>query len=266
MARNRLTTGFHMHFFRAILGAWAINPTRPRPDCPVYAVGDIHGCETGLSVLLPMIAQDSGRYPGATTVFLGDYIDRGPNSREVLEQLRSMSKHDPLALVFLKGNHEQMLIDFLDQPIDGRRWLRNGGAETLASFGLPGAGEATSQEDLLSLHSEFVARLDPQLETWIRNLPTLWQSGTLVAAHAGLDSGRSLSDQHDDALLWGAAGARSATRRDGLWVVHGHYIVEKAGERSMQIAVDTGAYKTGRLTAARILPDGSVHFLEAQCQ
>ncbi len=227
----------------------------PLTQHPVGVVGDVHGRDDLLAPLLDRLAGD-----GADLVLVGDYVDRGPASAAVLARLMPLAEAG--RIVCLMGNHERMMLDFLDAPATaGRRWLLNGGAETLPSYGLsPHA--ARIDDDRLSRMAEDLRRALPAgTEGWLRALPRLWQSGGLAVAHAGAAPDRPLHDQEEDALLWGHRSFRRTPREDGVWVAHGHWIVPEPVAAEGRIAVDTGAWRTGRLSAARIGPAG-IDFVE----
>lgn len=218
----------------------------PAPDEALCFVGDLHGASHLLETLL---ALRQSRFPGHRLVFLGDAVDRGPDSAGTLRLLR---RETARGAIVLAGNHEAMLLDFLDAPeAAAARWLRHGGAETLLSFGV-GAGALHGSRELRDALRE---ALGAATEAWLRALPLMWQSGNLVAAHAGLDPDRSPEAQERVVVLWGGPpGRMRALRRDGLWVASGHVVVERAICRDGRIALDTGAYATGRLSYALIDP------------
>lgn len=227
------------------------------PECPFAAIGDVHGRD---DLLAELLARLEGELPaGARLVFLGDYVDRGAQSAAVLRRLRALDAEDRVTC--LSGNHEAMMLDFLDDPATaGPRWLRNGGAETLASFGVGDAPAGPGAAAWDALRDGFRAAMGPGLERWLRARPLLWQSGNVAAVHAGADPGRPLAEQRDEALLWGHPDFATTPRTDGTWVVHGHTIVPRPLSDGGRIAVDTGAYATGTLTAA-LVERGALRFL-----
>ena len=228
------------------------HPALPHLDQPVCVIGDIHGRCDLLDQLLAMIA----RLGPTRLILVGDYLDRGPDSGAVLSRLMD------LQATCLMGNHERMLLDFLDRPAEaGARWLINGGAETLASLGLGGrlAGESGA-ERMGDLAQRLRERLPHGAETWLRQRPLWWREGGLGVVHAGADPARALEDQPQDALLWGHRDF-GKPRVDGLWIAHGHVIVAVPRAEAGRISVDTGAWRTGRLTGAWI-EGGAVRFLQ----
>ncbi|RWR29891.1 serine/threonine protein phosphatase [Sinirhodobacter populi] len=215
------------------------------PERPLAVIGDVHGC---LGLLNGLRARIRAESPEARTILVGDMIDRGPDSRGVLEQAWKEREN----LVALRGNHEQMMLDFLDDPeTAGARWLRHGGAATLASFGVTVSTPDTATRDSLR------RALPPGMEDWLRTLPLFWQSGNVVVTHAGADPRTPLAQQNPDHLLWGHPGFGRVPRRDGLWIIHGHNIVGRPRSRDGVVSIDTGAWRGGGLTAALIFPPGT---------
>ena len=247
---------------------------RPEPDRPLYLVGDIHGRADLLSRLFDLIDADQAAsgHEHPLAVFVGDYIDRGPDSRRVLELLARLDTSlaaDPEAegeMLCLMGNHERMLLDFLDDPLlSGPRWLRNGGVQTLESFGLEGVPEDAGAEVLEAARDALAEALEagrPEgLEAWLRARPLIAQCGNVAIVHAAADPEQPIDAQVAGTLLWGHPEFLARPRGDGLWVAHGHTIVKRPSARSGRIALDTGAWATDRLTAAILAPGEPVRFL-----
>jgi serine/threonine protein phosphatase 1 len=227
----------------------------PEPRTPFYAIGDLHGCVDLLETLLKRLE------PSVPVVFVGDYVDRGENSKEVLALLQGLNGDPDLRVQCLMGNHEDMLLSFLDNPEQyGRGWLRNGGLQTLASFGVAGVSELSSTEALISAGHQLRGAMGEAQISWLRHLPLFWRSGTVAVVHAGTDPEHSIEDQDRQSLLWGHPDFHQTPRRDRLWVVHGHRIVDEPLVRNGIISIDTGAFATGRLTAA-LIGNGSVEFI-----
>lgn len=204
-----------------------------------------------MSWLIDRITREA---PEARLVVVGDLIDRGPNSREVLGRAQNLG---PQAIV-LCGNHERMMIDFLDDPVTwGGRWQRHGGGATLRSFGITVPEGVNAYA---AIRDQLRAAMPAGQEAWLRGLPLMWQSGNLVITHAGAAPRRPIDRQDPMDLLWGPAAFGRLPRRDGLWIAHGHQIVPAPRCRRGIISVDTGAYLTGRLTAALISKAG-IRFL-----
>ncbi len=218
-----------------------------RPDEPLALIGDVHGCDLLLARLLEDIET---LVPDHRVVVLGDMIDRGDDSAAVLRRLMALP-----GSVCLRGNHEDMLLRYLDEPERaGRGWLRNGGLQTVASFGVPGLSLGAGPEALRDAAERLRDAMGQDMLAWLRGLPLSWRSGNVLATHAGADPRRSPEDQDETVLLWGHPRFEAEPRRDGVWVVHGHVIRPDPSAEGGRIAVDTGAYATGRLTMAIIRP------------
>lgn len=211
----------------------------------VYAVGDIHGCDALLDRLLDMIAADSaGGAPHF--IFLGDYVDRGPGSKAVIDRLLKLKQRDPRA-VFLKGNHEQGMLDFMSNPRRYEEWLHWGGDKTLESYGV----DNIWRKDVEFLGRELEDRLPGGHLDFLKSLD-LWKAlGDYVFVHAGLKPGIPLDDQKEEDCLWirGEFHNAAAEKRPDKVVVHGHHPVKKPLDAGWRIDVDTGAVWSDALTA-----------------
>lgn len=216
------------------------------PDLHCYVVGDIHGCDRQLSQLLQRFD------PAVPIVFLGDYVDRGEHSRSVIHRLMQLE-----TATCLMGNHEAMLLEFLEQPAGiGRQWLQYGGLQTLADFGVEAVSAQSSLQELERAARQFAAALGSEMRSWLSQRPLGCLNGNIFLSHAGADPDLSVDDQPKETLLWGAKTGRTTPHQEGLWLVHGHWIVPEPEIANGHIALDTGAYATGRLTAAEISSDG----------
>lgn len=221
------------------------------PDVPFCAIGDIHGCLPALEALLSKI---EALHPVPPVICLGDYMDRGEQTAKTLAWLRELSGEFGDRFVCLKGNHEQMCLDFLKNPEEGGAfWLRHGGLQTLASYGI---GHRPGQTSHRVLRDQLAEAMGPDLLDWLAGLPLSWQSGNVVVVHAGMDPALPLAEQRPSVLMWGHPDFETTPRRDGLWVVHGHTIVPEPQVVAGRIATDTGAYATGKLSAAHVSMDG----------
>ncbi|MBO9402199.1 metallophosphoesterase [Shimia sp. R9_3] len=223
------------------------------PQRPFFAIGDVHGCADRLDAALGWIAarpEDTE----APVVLLGDCIDRGPNSAAVLHRLFSLHTAWP-DLICLRGNHEEMLLGFLDDPVQyAPMWLGAGGTETLQSFGL--TPTTNSEDALYDLRDALAQAMGVEMIQWMLDWPWLWQSGNIIAVHAGLDPTQSPDAQDPAVLTWGNADCYDIRRKDGLFVLHGHLIVDRPGLINGRIAIDSGVYATGALTVARVEAGG----------
>ncbi|MFN0023419.1 MAG: metallophosphoesterase family protein [Parvularculaceae bacterium] len=221
------------------------------PEQRLYAVGDIHGCAGLLRQLLKAIEADPGEKP-RRLIFLGDYIDRGEDSKDVLDQLIAIKARDAAA-IFLKGNHEQALLDFLDAPDRNEDWLHWGGDKTLESYGV----ENIWQKAPARLAEELANRLPASHRDFLRSLE-LWRVvGDYVFVHAGFKPGVALHEQKEEDCLWIRAEFHNTPPDARLeqTVVHGHHPVKKPLDLGWRIAVDTGAVWSDALTA--VVLDGT---------
>lgn len=219
-------------------------------DRPFAAVGDIHGCDDLLANLLSKLAKEA---PEAELLFVGDYIDRGEQSAQALRRLMDIE-----GAKFLLGNHERMCLDFIDNPEEkGARWLKHGGLQTVASFGVSGA-----PNELVDLRDRLVEAMGDEMLAWLRGLPLTYKNGNVYAVHAAAHPDQPIEGQGEKPLIWGHPKFGRQPRRDGLWVVHGHTIVEMPRVSQGVVSIDTGAYATGRLTAA-IFAGNDVQIVQA---
>lgn len=219
------------------------------PGYRLYAVGDVHGRDDLLGDLLAQIEADAAERGRAklVVVFLGDLIDRGPSSRQVIERLRIYGSAG-VRPVFLAGNHEEVLLRILDG--EGRLipdWLRFGGAECLASYGVdaaalrrlpPARAIDTVRSAIPGRHVEFLRGFDDS-----------FRAGNYLFVHAGIRPGVPLEEQSRTDLRWIREPFLKDGSDHGFTVIHGHTIREQVEERTNRIGIDTGAYRTGVLTA-----------------
>ncbi len=213
----------------------------------IYAVGDIHGFADRLESLLGMIVADLAASPSveAEMVFLGDYIDRGPNSAAVLDRL---SRQDvPLAFVALRGNHEALLLDALADPAGMAHWCRSGGDATLASYGIDLERHA-SRKALTRARTALLERMPDPHRRFLADTALHYVASPYTFVHAGLRPGVPLDRQSVDDLLWiRDEFFRAASQVDGV-VVHGHTPRPQPENEPHRINVDTGVFKFGTLT------------------
>jgi len=215
----------------------------------LYAVGDIHGCAGLLDALLAKIEKDAAGLENARLIFLGDYVDRGPDSKGVLDRLIALQARAP-ETVFLKGNHEAIMLDFLADPSEMLHWLDWGGQETLLSYGL----ERILQKSPEELIEALKAALPSAHADFLQSLALTHIAGDYLFVHAGLRPGVALEDQAEDDLLWirGAFHHAPAENRPAQVVVHGHQPLAKPLDAGWRIDVDTGACWSGALTAVAL--------------
>ncbi|MEL6361318.1 MAG: metallophosphoesterase family protein [Pseudomonadota bacterium] len=228
----------------------------------VYAIGDIHGRLDLLDALLEKIDREHdacGKHDAVqrTIIFLGDYVDRGPDSHGVLARLSALSGQQTTTnnaptkagtkYVFLKGNHEAAMLSFLDTPRTDDRWLDWGGSETLESYGIDGAWHRASRD----LSDDLRAALPDDHRALLDSLELYHQIGDYVFVHAGVKPGVALSDQAPEDLLWIRDVFHNAApeERPQETIVHGHEPGKRPVNKGWRIGIDTGAVWTGVLTA-----------------
>lgn len=230
-------------------------PERPKLSGVTYAIGDVHGRLDLFDSILAMIKDDAltfGRNEPPTVVLLGDLIDRGPDSASCVERALRLSDEGWCEVQALKGNHEEALLLFLEDPEIGRQWFQHGGATTLQSYGVDltgvglGGGWAGVQARLLEV-------LPPSHRTFLNSLKLYYERDDYIFVHAGVRPGRPLDQQVEADLLWiRDAFLKVETPFPGKVVVHGHTPATGPEIRSGRINVDTGAYASGVLTAVRL--------------
>jgi serine/threonine protein phosphatase 1 len=225
----------------------------------IYAIGDIHGRLDLLDSVLARIDADIGAHPAsnAIRIFLGDYIDRGPDSKRVLDRLVNCGVSQPT--VCLMGNHEAFLREFLKNPDVLPVWRRCGGLDTLLSYGLAPKTE-TDAQDQQELASELDRILPSSHREFLSGLKQYFICGDFFFVHAGVRPGICLTKQSEDDLLWIREDFLSSEDRFGKVIVHGHTPVLEPDVRPNRINIDTGAYATGRLTCL-VLESDKIKFI-----
>ena len=236
----------------------ARKPASIPPGRRVYAVGDIHGRADLLERLTAAIAEDAkGANTRCQIIYLGDYVDRGAETRRVIDLL--LTPPAGFEVVYLRGNHDQIMLDFLADPSVFRLWRDYGARETLLSYGLTpprfedeaAFGEASDRlrETLPSSHLDFLTGTRFSV-----------RMGDYAFVHAGVRPGIPLDRQAPEDLMWIREDFLASKADFGALVVHGHTPAERPVVRPNRIGIDTGAYATGRLTAA-VLEGSSCRFL-----
>ncbi|MCZ8326135.1 MAG: metallophosphoesterase family protein [Sphingomonadaceae bacterium] len=212
-----------------------------------YAVGDIHGRADLFAALIAAIdADDAARGPAATTVILlGDLIDRGPDSAGVIRLAREWQARRPVRI--LTGNHEEMFLDALEKPEVMRHFLRFGGRETLLSYPIdPLEYTRAELDEVITLARRAIP---PEDIAFVRSFEDQVLLGDYLFVHAGIRPGVPLDDQRQSDLRWIREPFLDHPESFGPVVIHGHTITEQAEIRTNRIGIDTGAYRSGRLTA-----------------
>lgn len=228
-----------------------IEEARLPPGLRVYAIGDIHGRVDLLDQLHGLIeadldpASEYGVPEKTVIVYLGDYIDRGPDSHAVIERL-TRPRFPGVETVTLLGNHEAMLLEFLEAPYGAALWLANGGDATLRSYKVKIPG---SFDEFLLTQRALLGVLPRHHKQFLLGLPVQVQYGDYLFVHAGIKPGLPLDRQSREHMIWIRSAFLDSESDHGMIVVHGHTIVHEVEWRPNRIGVDTGAYTTGRLTA-----------------
>lgn len=215
----------------------------------VYAVGDVHGHLDLLSQMRDMISEDvkADRRERNVIVYLGDYIDRGPDSRGVVELLLN----EPLVgieEIHLKGNHEDFMLQFLDDPLIGEQWYLNGGDTTLASYGVERTVMTEGSDRFIAVRDRLRSKLPVEHLAFLRSLAMYHVEGDYLFVHAGIRPGRPMEKQEAHDVMWIRGEFLSSDADHGYCVVHGHSISPEPELRRNRIGIDTGAFYTGRLT------------------
>lgn len=229
-----------------------------RPDV-IYAVGDVHGCLDQLERLQQKILTDAAQQHGSKwIVMLGDYVDRGPKSRGVIDELMKPMTGD-IERFCLAGNHEATMLDFLGDPRLDHLWLQFGGVETLRSYGI-----SELPDDKRRLKALVQEAIPASHVAFLTELPSLLAVPGLCFVHAGVVNGVPLQRQEDKHLLWIRPKDQSGSGSDNLFLtVHGHTPVRTVALSDNRLNVDTGAFMTGRLSAVRLARDGTISVMHA---
>lgn len=222
----------------------------------IYAIGDIHGCMERLAALHEQIAEDAAARPieHITLVHLGDYVDRGTDSAQVIDWLINTPPVQADTFVNLMGNHEHMMLSALAgaDPAAPRQWLSNGGADSLASWGIDRSVPA----------SEWAARLPLPHLLFLRDLPISHRQGPYMFVHAGVQPGVPLDQQSRADMMWIREPFLSSRVDHGAVIVHGHTPKRAPIIMPNRIAIDTGAVLGGALTCV-VLEGDRLGFLQA---
>jgi serine/threonine protein phosphatase 1 len=242
---KRLTIGHHKVFKAATLA----------PAAPFWAVGDVHGRYDLLAPLLDKLLALN-----EPVVLLGDYINKGPQSADVLRLIKAACATGQVTA--LRGNHEDLLLRFLERPrIETETMIRFGGIATFESFGVTGLSADLTLKQRSKIRDSLLSAM-AELPAWLTTLPYVLQSGNIVAMHAGADPLQPLALQPQAGFAWGHPRFVSTARQDGIWVVHGHHPVPAVEIKNGRISLETQCVETGALSAVRI-SKGAVESLKS---
>jgi serine/threonine protein phosphatase 1 len=227
----------------------------------IYVIGDIHGRSDLLDRIVREIEWDLGSAmpSDCLTVTLGDYIDRGPDSRGVLDRL----SRNPFSMpyVALRGNHEEMFELFLTNATVGKHWQLQGGLETLRSYGVAlGLGQPGAIRDFGEVSRALNAAVPAEHIDFLSSLQLSLDLDQYFFCHAGVRPGVPFNEQAREDLLWIRDEFLLSNLNLGKIVVHGHTPVPQPEVRANRINIDTAAYETGHLTCL-VLEDGKHRYL-----
>jgi serine/threonine protein phosphatase 1 len=213
----------------------------------IYAVGDVHGRADLLTELFQRIDEHRAGNPIGTSieVLLGDYVDRGPSSRQVIDLL--ICRKTTHSAVCLRGNHEAMLLEFMRNPMVNKNWFNLGGASTLLSYGIAPPRQLSGVA-LEALPATLFAAMPPTHLEFLQGLPYSFTCGDYFFVHAGVRPNIAISSQDPHDMMWIREDFLASQVDFGKIVVHGHTPVMKPEILSNRINIDTGAYATGKLT------------------
>lgn len=222
-------------------------------DTVVYAIGDVHGCFEELRAAEQRIVEDAAHISAKRRVILclGDLVDRGPRSADVLDHLTGTppSGFERLSIC---GNHDETFLSFLDDPQGNMGWLEFGGEETLESYGVDFTRLARHRGGVAGLRDILQSRVPETHVAFLRRLPVSVRFGNALFVHAGVRPGVPLDEQDEDDLMWIREPFVSQPHGLGLTVVHGHTPANEPVFAPGRIGIDTGAFATGRLTVLRV--------------
>jgi len=223
-------------------------PAKVAEGVRIYAVGDVHGRSDLLQPLMARIEAHTTAHPAPRPIliFLGDYIDRGPASRQVIDHLLLLNERQEVIL--LKGNHEHYLIEFLRNPPFLPEWLQYGGLDTLLSYGMRPHNYLDSREQEFLAMSLSLALHENGHREFLDNLRLSFVCGDFFFVHAGVRPGVPLDQQSEGDLLEIRHDFLQHKSDFGKIVVHGHTPLPRPDVRSNRINIDTGAYATGQLS------------------
>ncbi len=219
-----------------------------------YGVGDIHGRADLFEKMIERIRADSadiGQRP--RIVLLGDYVDRGPGSRQVLDRIIRLKQEAWCDVEALMGNHEEALVQFLREPGYGVSWVEYGGGATLGSYGIAVPAMRTDPEAWEAVRDAFMEVLPQAHIELLGSFGVTLQADDYLFVHAGVNPDVPLAAQGPQEFLWIRAPFLASEKACDYVVVHGHTPEEEPSNQRWRIGLDTGAYATGVLTGVRLL-------------
>ncbi|MDV6331079.1 metallophosphoesterase family protein [Asticcacaulis sp. 201] len=218
-----------------------------------YAVGDIHGRLDLMEKMLQKIKADAAlSHERPLIIFLGDYVDRGPHSKGVLDGILTLEDEEWCDVEFLMGNHEETLLKFLNDPSAGLSWSDHGGAATLASYGVSLPHLRSDPLAWNETRDEFAQALPESHRQLMAQMKMLVIADDYLFVHAGVRPNTPLEDQGAETFLWIRSPFLAVDKACKYVVVHGHTPEEAPTNTRWRIGLDTGAYATSVLTAVRL--------------
>lgn len=228
----------------------------------VYAIGDVHGRLDLLKGLEALIFEDAKSVKGdKLIVYIGDMIDRGPDSSGVLSHICGDVPKGFLRIALL-GNHEHMMLRFIHNPTNTDQWLNFGGRETLLSYGVSTKDAFDTLPGTPDMRVLLQKAIPKDHLKFLRILPQALTLKHFILTHAGGNPAKPFTNQSKGEMVWGVRGFMNIKANFGREMVHGHFIVDEVRRANGKIAIDTGAYYTGRLSAVKLEHDGTVDFFQ----
>ena len=230
------------------------NKTHPKiqPYLPegtrIYSIGDIHGRADLLQQLHKKIQKDAANYKGKKQlIYLGDYIDRGEDSKQVIDLLLEQPLQG-FDKIYLRGNHEQSMLDFLKNAEVGQAWFQYGGLATLVSYKVRVSKIPTKKADFEDIQNQLIERVPYGHISFMEKTEVSYEAGNYYFVHAGIKPGTPLKYQQPEDQLWICDNFVSYTKPHEKIIIHGHTITDEPDARPNRIGIDTGAYITGKLS------------------
>lgn len=227
---------------------WPLTP----PEELLIAIGDIHGCYDLLQKLVEEIDDTilTKTDKAVTFIFIGDYGDRGLNTPDVFDYLIALSKQ--AKCIFIRGNHDQTLLDFIKDPAVGEQWFTYGGRETLGAYGVGLTKLTGGQHDWQDIHRTFTDNFPLSHLNFLKETTYQYEAGDYMFVHAGVNPKRSLKKQRPHELMWIREPFLNHNKKFKKFIIHGHTPNEGPDIQQYRLGIDTGAYATGVLTAVAL--------------
>ena len=233
-------------------------------DTILYAIGDLHGHLDEHNILYAILENEIAKRPEKkhVIIYLGDYVDRGPDSYRLIDRLIKIQNSDsPATHIFLKGNHENAFIGYMDSPLSWSKWLDYGGMDTAESYGITFATDILIPSEHEALQQKLLQNVPVEHYTFLNTLETKYVARDYAFVHAGIQPGVPLSEQDEEDLIFIREPFLSWPHPHEKCIVHGHTITQTPNITPHRIGIDTGLYRYGVLTCA-IFEDNNVSLLQ----